>query len=406
MKFLVISNVYPPNFIGGYELGCQEVVEALKARGYEVKVLTSTYGLNTPENDDTVYRWLETDIAWKNIRSYQYLLKVIKKEIINQKAFKKIVKLYKPDLVYMWNLSHISISLAFSAKKKKLPVSYFVFDDWLSLWDKDTWYSLWNQKILCFGWAFGKSVLNSFFAVLHLPQFLGSIDLSHVQFASHYLKQLTIKAGKPVRGGEVIHWGIDMNKYTFKKDYNNNPTRLLYVGQIIPHKGVLTAIEALKLIVQKYNTITLTIVGGSVIKGYEEQVHNFVHSLGLGNNIHFTGLISHENMPRIYNEHDILIFPSLWDEPFGITLLEAMASGLVVVGTATGGSGEILQHEINALIFPKGDANACAAELLRLIEDPDLFDRLKQNAGNIVKEKFCFEHTINRIEASLHDSLR
>ena len=406
MKILVISNVYPPYFIGGYELGCQEVVEALKARGHEVKVLTSSYGLNTIENDNTVYRWLETDLSWENIRSYKYIFKVTKKEIINQRVFKKIVKIHKPDVVYMWNLSHISISLAFLAKKMKLPVSYFVFDDWLSLWEQDTWYSLWNQKILRYVCGFCKRLLNSFFIVLRLPQFLGNIDLGNVQFASHYLKQLTLEAGKTVTREEIIYWGIDINDYTFRDKYNIMPKRLLYVGQIIPHKGVLTAVDALKFIVQKYDTITLTIVGGSVMKDYEEQVHKYVHSLGLENNIRFTGLISHENMPHIYNEHDILVFPSIWDEPFGITLLEAMASGLAIVGTATGGSAEILNDEINALVFPKENVQACANQILRLIEDPGLFNRLIENAHDSIKQKFSFANMMNKIEDALYDSLR
>ena len=406
MKILIISNLYPPHYIGGYELGCRDVVEGLKAHGHEIKVLTSTYGISKQDANNEIYRWLVLDLKWRNNKkSFHYLFNIFKKEIINQQAFKKILDIYKPDLVYIWNLSNISVSLVFIAEQLRLPVCYYIFDNWLSQWEYDGWYSLWNNHILKVIGKSGKKIINSFMKAVHLPPFFSFLNLRHVQFASQYLKELTLQSGKPVGGGEVIHWGIDTNKYIYRKAYNDIPKRLLYVGQIVPQKGVYTAIEALKLIVQKINTITLTIVGGSVIKGYEEQVHNFVHSLGLGNNVRFTGLISHENMPHIYNEHDILIFPSLWDEPFGITILEAMASGLVVVGTATGGSGEILQHEINALVFPKGDANACAAELLRLIEDPGLFNRLKQNAGNIVKEKFSFERTINRIEASLLDSL-
>lgn len=404
MKILIISNVYPPYFIGGYELGCRDVVEALKSKGHDVRVLTSTYGLNKPQNDNAVYRWLETELTWFNIRSYKYAVKVIKKELINQKAYKKLVKLYKPDLVYMWNLSHISVSLAFLTEKMGLPVYYYVFDNWLSQWEQDCWYSLWNYKILHHAGRFGRKLINRLFTVLHLPQFIGSPELDHTQFASHYLKQLTLNADKPVAQGKVIHWGININKYSFINKSTTVEKRLLYVGQIIPHKGVLTAIEALKLVVQKYANATLTIVGGSVIKYYEAQVHNSIRSLNLANNVRLTGFVPHEDLPRIYSNHDILIFPSIWDEPFGITILEAMASGLAIVGTATGGSAEIIQSEINGLVFPKGDAKACSIQLLRLLDEPDLLTRLTKNARAMVESKFNFDDVVNKIEDDLQNT--
>ena len=65
MRILIVSNLYPPHHIGGYELGCRDVVEGLKARGHEVKVLTSTYGVGKRKCDGDVHRWLETDLLRK-----------------------------------------------------------------------------------------------------------------------------------------------------------------------------------------------------------------------------------------------------------------------------------------------------------------------------------------------------
>src|SRR5205085_7979090 len=123
-----------------------------------------------------------------------------------------------------------------------------------------------------------------------------------------------------------------------------------------------------------HHSSQLTIVGGP---DYDRRIHRLVSSLGLESHVRFTGLIPREQLPAICRQHYVLLFPSVWDEPFSITLLEAMSCGLAVVGTNTGGSPEILEDEVNALIFPKEDAEACAQQLVRLITAPPLFESLR-----------------------------
>jgi glycosyltransferase involved in cell wall biosynthesis len=174
----------------------------------------------------------------------------------------------------------------------------------------------------------------------------------------------------------------------------------LYVGQVTSLKGVHTAVEALKVIVKQpgHRSTTLTIVGGP---DYGNRIHRLVWSLGLENNVRFTGLVPREQLPSIYREHDILLFPSIWEEPFSLTLLEAMSSGLAVVSTNTGGSSEILRSEENALIFRKEDADTCAMQVIRLLEAPRLFDNLRRNARSTVERDFRLDDMVNKIDLEL-----
>jgi glycosyltransferase involved in cell wall biosynthesis len=398
MRILVISNFYPPHFIGGYELGCRDVVEALKSRGHEVRVLTSTYGVNRAEHSDSVYRWLETDLALNIEDSSKDLIKVVKKESINQRAFNRISREFLPDVVYVWNATHISISLAIKAQQTGLAVCYFISDHWLARWESDALYSLkhrsprrLHRRLI---WKTLKSLLN---ASGLMPRV--DLDLSRVQFASHFLKQAALEANRPVQNAEVIHWGVDVNRFPFNEKAHE-PKRLLYVGQVTLLKGVHTVVEALKLIVEQpcYRSTTLTIVGGP---DYDNRIHKLVSSLGLEDNVRFTGLIPRDQLPAIYRDHDILLFPSIWDEPFSITMLEAMSSGLAVAGTNTGGSSEILKDEINALVFAKEDAKACASQITRLIKDTELFESIRRNGRRTVEENFKLEAMVNRIDLSL-----
>jgi glycosyltransferase involved in cell wall biosynthesis len=78
-----------------------------------------------------------------------------------------------------------------------------------------------------------------------------------------------------------------------------------------------------------------------------------------------------------------------------------MSSGLAVVGKATGVSREILEDEVNALVFPKEDAEACSSQILRLMDGLKLLESIRQNGRKTIEERFSFEYMIEKIEDSL-----
>lgn len=404
MRILVVSNVYPPYYIGGYELGCRDAVEALKTRGHEVKVLTSSYGLGQAESDGEVYRCLRTGLG----RDTRSPVKLLLTELYNRSAFKRMAMIFRPEIVYIWNLWQISLSLVFMAQGMGFPVCYYIFDHWLSQWEKnDIWFGSWSHVPHNPVKRLIKQFLSLLINCVGVRTHAEAPDFWHVQFASQFLKQDALQAGKPVAQAKVIHWGVDIEQFPCRNPSWTSVKRLLYVGQLVYHKGVHTAIETLKLLEEKYGyqTVEFTIVGGTIIPEYEAHLRKLVRSLGLGKKIRFTGFLPRENLPSIYREHDILIVPSIWDEPFGITILEAMSSGLAVVGTATGGSAEILQHEVNGLVFPKEDAQACAAQIVRLLENRDLFERIRLNGRQTVEQKFRIERTMDMIEQALQEAV-
>jgi len=402
MRILVLSNFYPPHFIGGYEIGCSDVVESLKARGHDVRVLTSTHGLGKSERSGQIYRWLETDHALKIDPSSVDILKLFKKESKNQRAFTRVCREFSPDILYVWNPTHISISIALKAQQRGLSACYFISDHWLTHWESDALYSLKlrsprrpHRRVV---W---KTLVAALYASGLLPR--AGLDLTRVQFASLFLKRAALEANKPVSSAEVIHWGIDVNRFRCKET-TSDPKRLLYVGQLTSLKGVHTALEALEVIVKRpcYRATTLTIVGGP---DYENRIHRLVGSLGLENNVKFTGLIPRDQLPSIYREHDILLFPSIWEEPFSLTLLEAMSSGLAVVGTETGGSSEILRDEENALIFQTEDAEGCAKQVMRLLQNAELFENVRRNGRRSVEDDFRLDDMVDRIDLALKKAI-
>ena len=401
MRILVISNFYPPHHLGGYEQSCCETVQWLKARGHEVRVLTSTYGVERPESDGEVYRWLERYIGSEPESLGLRTLRALKIEARNQPAFTRIAREFKPDLVYLWNLTGISISIVFWAQHLNIPTCFYVGDKWLPSWRHDPWYLLWPpapRRLIV------RIADRSLRSLLKLVGFVArdTLDLRNVQFASHFLKRFTQGAGEAVSDGDVIYWGVDEKQFTFKSN-GGEVKRLLFVGQLEAHKGVHTAVEALRILVRdcRHTLVKLTIVGGSITPEYVSGLRQTVQTYGLEENVEFVGPLSRERLPEVYRAHDVLLFPSIIDEGLGITILEGMASGLVVLGTASGGSAEIIEHEITGLVFPKEDAVTCAAYVLRLMQDPEFFQRLRENGRRMIETRFRKEELLVRLERSL-----
>jgi glycosyltransferase involved in cell wall biosynthesis len=402
LRICVVTNYYPPHFIGGYELGCRDIVEALKSRGHQVKVLTSTYRVDHPQTDGEVYRWLKLS-QWWTPTDLHGLAAILKSEKANQQAFRQLCRDLDPELIYVWNPVGISLSVVSIAQQLDLPVCYFVSDHWLEEWETDPGYRMWEKQRpgirRPFLWKGILRVLKS----LNLAHQPAPPKLRNVQFASEFLKSKALKNGGAFEDAKVIHWGVDLQQFRVAEKADHLK-RLLFVGQIIPLKGVHTAIEALQLVVQNgHPSATLTIVGDSGMTEFKAQLREMVSSFQLEQNVRFTGQMKRDEVSRIYGEHDVLIFPSVWDEPFSITVLEAMASGLAVVGTATGGSGEILEDGVNALIFEKENARECAACISRLLSDRHLFQEVRRRARFTIEQKYRLEHMVDTIERSLKE---
>src|SRR5262249_59268200 len=137
MRILVISNLYPPLHQGGYELGCKDVVERLISRGHDTSVLTSTYGCEKPTTTDNIHRLLQ--LSFDRVPPPAF---TIEKERVNQSAFHSLCDEFQPDVVFMWNLTHISVSLAELARARGISAAYCISDNWLATWEIDHWYQL------------------------------------------------------------------------------------------------------------------------------------------------------------------------------------------------------------------------------------------------------------------------
>ncbi len=405
MNILVLSNFYPPHYLGGYELGCSDVVDGLRNRQHRVVVLTSRHGSRV-SGESGVYRMLHSSYDWQPRFGWRHVSRLLHREIVDCRAFQSVVMRHAPDIVYVWNLWSLPLSLLVAAHASGKPVVHFISDMHMTRWDSDPWYRLLDttparkRKRALVKKAAGTA---AYFGLLTAPR---SPDLANAHFASEYLRDAHIGMGFRLQHAEVIHWGVD-DAWLATTPTRNGPLRVLYAGRVSREKGIETAIEALGHLTRWLPEAgaTLTIVGGSGPTDYEVDLRKLVASLGLGERVSFAGKVDRTSIREVYAQHNVFVLPSVWQEPFSIALLEAMASGLVPVGTLTGGTGEILQAEGTGLVFGPGDAHQCALQLRRLVENRELLRSLGERARSAVRARFRLDEMVNRVEDSLRARL-
>ncbi|MEY2468505.1 MAG: glycogen synthase [Actinomycetota bacterium] len=398
MRILVVTNLFPPVVIGGYEMGCEQQISRLRSRGHDVTVLTSSWKRDEAPEQSGVHRVLpisfEPTSFW--VRSWR--------EIRSQRAARRVLRAAPPDVTYVFNVRWISRSVLFLAQEHA-PVAYFVSDPWLA--DEmleDGWAGPWQRQLSSAAPSVRSSVARVVSALLPdrvARTRFGQLDLEHVTFSSDAVRRDAVDAGHSSPDAPIIHCAVDVVAFRPRPPVDQM-LRFLYVGQVMPHKGVKTALTAFFDLCRAHpdRHLELSLVGGTMWPDYEEEIRAFVHDSGLAERIRFVGSIDKAAMPALYATHDALIFPSEWEEPFSLVLLEAMASGLPIVATMTGGTPEIAVPDGNVLAFDAGDAADCRSQLERLF-DLDVARRLQTAARATVETRFTIEGQVDAVEESL-----
>mgnify|MGYP000880720882 FL=1 len=402
MRILTLSNLYPPFYVGGYELRCAAITEALRARGHDVRVLTSDHGLDTapaPANQPHVRRLLRIHgyygNPWLSLGRLQHL------EIHNNQVLRDEIAAFKPDVVHVWCMNGLSKSLCLTLQQLGVRVVYDVSDHWiLRSLKADVWLDWWNRREGSLGsqaqrllWTLAgrRKQLHP----LAPTNPVSDIRFSKLYFTSARLRELTAQQGYDVGHGAVIHCPVDTEHF-HGTPVLREPRRWLWVGRLAEDKGIHTALRALALLKESFQGV-LSIYG----KGdaaYVDGLKKFAAEHHLPVSWHSA---TPEQMPEVYRSHDALLFTSEWEEPFALTPLEAMSCGLPVIGTLTGGSRELFRHADNALTYDAGDAGHLAERILLLQNDAELRNNITVNGHEEVRRRFAMQPIVDQVEEFL-----
>lgn len=396
LRILFITAFYPPHGVGGWEQLVRDINERLKTRGHTTQVLASDFGVDETTGSDKVLRTLtlESDIYhYQPLRFWGHKRRLQ----ANLTRVKQTIEAFRPDIIFihvMWNLSRGIAWVAEQARPGQ--VLYYIANDWPQATDPHTayWQSTPNNRWIR---PLFRLLAQWPLAVVKQEQQRFALKFEHVLCVSKAVKaQLEREAGIPAGQMTVVYNGVETELFKPKdgRRKTEDGLRLLYAGSLVKHKGVHTTIEA----VAKVEGVYLTIVGAGH-PAYEEKLRELVKWLGVSGRVTFKPKVPREAMPDLLRQFDVLLFPSIWQEPLARMMQEAMATGLVVIGTLTGGSGELLVEGETGLTFPAGDSHALTQQIKRLANDPVLYQTLAQQGRDKVQAQFDLERMIDEIEA-------
>lgn len=409
MRLLFLTNFYPPASRGGYEQWCQEVADRLRQQGHQILILTSRQSSEqrVETEPDWIYRDLFLEMEFASLRnSIQFFTSRKTREAKNLARLDQLIREFKPDIMMVWGMWNLHRSLPALAEAL-LPgrVVYYMGDYWPTLPSQYEFY--WQAPSQHWIRSVPKQVLGFVARRLLAQEELPTLKFEHVLFPTEFMRDELNHKGISFGRTRVIYGAIDTNLYPFRNGSLNGqapskPLSFLYVGRLTTEKGVHTAIKAVGRLVHHHQIkhLRLTIAGDGT-PDYSDYLHNLARQEKVDKFITFLGAQSKEAIPKLYAQSDVLLFTSIWQEPFGRVLIEAMASGCVVVGTATGGAAEILKHEENALVFSPDDASGLAAQIMHLIESPHLRQQLVKAGRQTALSRFDIERMTTEIETYL-----
>jgi glycosyltransferase involved in cell wall biosynthesis len=161
---------------------------------------------------------------------------------------------------------------------------------------------------------------------------------------------------------------------------------VLFVGRLIPRKGLLYLVEAARQIVKEFSQTTFLIVGEGPLKNH---LISYLEKMNLSGNFVFLGDVSESALPQLYNCADVFVLPSI-QEGQGIALLEAQATAKPIVAFDVGGVREAVLDKETGLIM-KPDSGELADAIMKLLASWSLREKMGIKGREFVAEKFSWD---------------
>lgn len=415
MRVLMLSIFFPPDQESGSDVIAGEVFEGLIRKGHDVFVLTSDPRGRHNGQNPRIYPLFK---SWApELFSTRGWFKQIIYSVSNVKVLGQIAKRLNPDLIFAPPVEGLGAAVLEWLHRQPIPVVHYILGEWLTYAYENDFlygYSKWNQREgkrrhflrVPFGKVVGAvkrwarlTIVSVARLFVHNPP--APLDLTNAIFLSAYLKRKFLQKSFAVEKSPVVYLGLRPGEFTPRVS-RESTEGIVFCSRLDSAKGLHVLFEALQILESRpsFPENKITIVGPFSHRSYETFIRGVVKNLKSRFQIHFTGQVPRKEVGEIYRRHKIFVFPSVWEEPYGLALLEAMATGLAVIASGTGGSAEFLRHEENCLLVGPGDAVALSRALERLSADPALQRHLGEGARQMAA-RFDLETSLEQIEAHL-----
>lgn len=219
---------------------------------------------------------------------------------------------------------------------------------------------------------------------------------------SHYMKGVLEQNLQLPSRAEVIGMGVDLEKFRAVQGTPSNSNTILYVGRLLPQKGIDLLVNAYVDIVAQFPNARLTIIGYGPER---ENIARILRAHGLEDQVEMIDRAPHDELPQYYAAARVLALPSLIPEGQGVTPAEAGVCGIPTVTFGLGGTSELVIDGKTALVV-EPNQEALASALRKIFSDDGLTDELGRNARTYITENLGWEKISARFDRFLGDLVR
>jgi glycosyltransferase involved in cell wall biosynthesis len=416
MRIAVFSDLYPPLFIGGYELGAAAVVEELRRRGHDVMVLSchEYYQEKTPGRF-TLLRHAKSDRAAMvdvGLCLLGYMPRLLRLRPLHfvqsmlatrraRRRYQEALTRFHPDAFFLFNPMGVAAPVIDDcvayARREGVPAAVYLSDHWLEEWPacSPTWQLLHRLRKLSgpLGSLVEGIACRALGGLGLLPQLRPAP--THLICCSDFIRRRA-RGYVPGAVETVVPWGLAevAEPPALPNAFEGpEPLSLVYAGQLVEHKGLAVLLEALAHCRRPHR---LDVIGDDRNE-YATHCKRQVAERGLGAQVRFLGRKPREQMAGLLRRAQVLVLPSQWDEPFSIVVLEGMRAGLAVVATDTGGTAEAIDDGVTGCLFARGDSAGLTGVLDRLDADRSLCRRLADGARQRVRQRYTLDRMVDRL---------
>lgn len=202
----------------------------------------------------------------------------------------------------------------------------------------------------------------------------------------------------------LVYNGADDTKFYATSKRPGTVPQIIFTGRLVPYKGVHVLLEAMRLLEERGVAAVCKVVGGSGFGNSRRTRYVKKLSQLCPRNTELLGYRKGKEIADLLRDSDIYCCPSIWNDPFPLSVLEAMASGLALVASAVGGIPEALAYG-GGLLVPPQDAEALAVALMSVVNDSALRHKLATEARQSFQEHFSWSDVRRQYEAILPDLL-
>lgn len=380
MRVLFVSNLFPPHHIGGYELVCQRTAEALRQRGHEIHVLTSSFGGHTEMDDEPYVRRL-LSCAYRLPDFFPDASPQQAEE--NGRILLQEIRRLQPEVVMLWDTHGIGLLQLYStALQAGAQVATRIGD-----------YQFWPN------WDRLRSMPDACLATLKDPRLRVAVN-ARTLGADH------IRAGVPAEQLAVLHSWVQLRSGDLPPSPAPPPTfRVVWAGRLSHRKGLRVAVEGIRLLVGKHDVpASLDIIGEGDTSELDQEMARAAEPEANGSApfpVRYLGPMQRDRLLAHLSGYHVMVVPSLEFEAFGTICIEAMAAGVPVVASRIGGLIETTANGRFGLLFEPGDSVGLARQLLKLARNHRLRERLRVEGHRHVRCLYEREISMDRFEAFL-----